>query len=241
VERAQGPKVEIILVKYNQPAMEADTIRHVLRTAGYENYSLRAHQARKGEALSKTWNRLIDQSDAQLICLLNTDTIPTEGWLKRMVRLWESSPASVVVPSSNRVHMSQVEVPFEDWETDVDRIQEFADELEDEVGDHANSLPTCSAMCVLFSKVVWEMLGGFDEEFEFYGEDTHFFYRVTAELNRQILWARGIYVHHLGSQSFIKAANDGELDYYGLRKKAGALWMRKKAEVDDRVSRRKHS
>ncbi len=238
--RAQGePKVEIILVKYNQPAMEADVIRQVLATAEYTNYSLRAYQAPKGQALSKTWNQLIGQSDAELIVLLNTDTIPTQGWLRRLVEEHERTGAYAIVPSSNRVHLSQIEVPFEDWHNDLDHIQTFADELADEQGDNISSLPTASAMCVLFTKAVWELLGGFDEDFTFYGEDTHFFYRVTHEMGGSIVWVKGVYVHHLGSQSFIKAANEGELDYHKLRQKAGALWQKKKAEVDERVARRK--
>ena len=233
-----NPKVEIILVKYNQPELEAATIHHVLETAEYPNYSLRAHQAERGQPLSKTWNKLIGQSDAELICLLNTDTIPTPGWLRRLVEEMERTGAYAAVPSSNRVHLSQIEVPFEDYESNVPHIQQFALELADEQGEAIASLGTASAMCVLFTKDVWETLGGFDEDFEFYGEDTHFFYRVTQELKGAIVWVKGVYVHHLGSQSFIKAANAGELDYHKTRQKAGALWMKKKAEVDERVARK---
>ena len=230
--RAQGsdPKVEVVLVRYNQPEMEEETIRHVLSTADYGNYSLRAHQNERGIGLPEIWNRLIGQSDAKYLVLLDTDTVPTPGWLRRMVSIAEASGAPVVVPSSNLVHMSQIEVPFEDYETNLGNIYRFAAELEDEHGDETRVLPTCSSTCALIRRSTWQDVGGFDTDFFLWGGDTEFFYRVSRK--HGVLWARGVYVHHYQHRSTVLAHNDGEIDYNQQRQQAGAMWMRKKGKID---------
>lgn len=231
------PKVAIILVKYNQPELEAATIRHVLDTVDYPNWTLVAHQNERGVGLAKTWNRLIASQDAEIIVLLNTDTVPTHGWFEHMLAaIQQGYPAAV--PSSNRVHMSQIATDHA-WAPDVtpklETIAKFARALHDAPGGASyTELSTASAMCAMFPKAVWESVGGFDEEFQFYGEDTEFFYRVARRVD-PIAWVRGAYVHHYGSQSFAKAADNGELDYSKLRAEANELWLRKKAAIDNEV------
>ncbi len=232
------PKVAIILVKYNQPELEAATIRHVLDTVTYPNYTLVAHQNERGVGLAAVWNRLIAAQDAQIILLLNTDTVPTHGAIDTMIHTLIDNVTPAVVPSSNRVHLSQVSTdhmwaPSEDPKPDT--IAKFAATLREKYRPEiAVELPTASAMCVAFPKRIWDDLGGFDEDFQFYGEDTEFFYRA-AKMFGPVLWVQGAYVHHYGQQSFAKAAADGEVDYPAMRAEAQALWEKKKAEIDGTV------
>jgi O-antigen biosynthesis protein len=237
------PKVELILVKYNCPEMEDSTVSHAVATAGHPNYSLRAHQNERGVPLSRVWNRLIRESDAEFVCLLNTDTIPTDGWMNKLAETLEMNPAvAAVVPSSNRVHVSQVEAPFEDWETSVYKIEYFAKHLREQYeSDPFLQITTGSAMCLMLRKSAFEAAGGFDEEYLFYGEDTDLLYRLSAEHGMMVVWRRDVYIHHHGSQSFIKAANDKELDYRKLRSDAANLWANKKSEIDARIARAKHA
>ena len=89
------------------------------------------------------------------------------------------------------------------------------------------SLPTLSAVCVVFPKALWEQIGGFDEDFFLYGEDTEFFYRMAEKTERQLIWYHGVYVHHYKGQSVTKAIADGELDYLAIRAKADKLCAEK--------------
>lgn len=216
------PKVEIIVVKYNQPDFEATTMIRVAASTFYTNYSLRAHQNEKGVALSKCWNRLIEQSDAEYICLLNSDTVVTTNWLIDMMNVFQSvENVGGVVPSSNLVFLSQIDVPFDRGCSDFDQINAFA--TENAADGRCIELPTLSAMCVLFKKSDWEEIGGFDEEFFLYGEDTEFFYRLAEKTGKQLLWYHGVYVHHYKAQSVQKAMEEGELDYDKVRAEADRL------------------
>lgn len=220
------PKVGIIVVKYNQPNFEATTIERVALCTQYPNYSLTAYQNERGVALSKCWNKLIEQSDADFICLLNSDTAVTPGWLSNLMHVFDEVPnVGAVVPSSNLVFMSQIEVPFPRETTDFSVIEEFARKNSED--GRCIQLPTLSAMCVVFPKALWKQIGGFDEDFFLYGEDSEFFYRMAEQTGRMLIWYRGSYIHHYKAQSVTKAVADGELDYEAIRAKADELCKEK--------------
>lgn len=218
-----APRVDIILVKYNAPGFESKAIKAVLDATEYPNYSLIAHQNERGTHLSTCWNRLIAASRAKYICLLNTDAVVTPGWLDNLVVVLEQEPDVVAaVPSSNMVHLSQIETPLRRDEMDEEVINAFAASFTDM---ELCELPSASAMCVVFPRALWEKVGGFDEEYSLYGEDTDFFCRLST--HGRILWHTGVYVHHYGSQSVQRAIEAGELDYEKVRLESAAIFNRK--------------
>lgn len=223
----QAPKVEIIVVKYNQPHYEATTLERVASNTEYPNYSLTAYQNVRGVALSKCWNDLIRRSDAEYICLLNSDTVVTPGWLTNLMAVFAALPdTAAVVPSSNQVFLSQVETTIPHDTIDFDLINQFAAVL-NRRETALVGLPTLSGMCVVFPKALWEEVGGFDEEFFLYGEDSEFFYRMKEKTGKLLVWYKGVYVHHYKARSTEKAVQDGELDYQAIRAKATELCQRK--------------
>jgi cellulose synthase/poly-beta-1,6-N-acetylglucosamine synthase-like glycosyltransferase len=220
------PSVEIIVVKYNQPNFEATTLERVASCTHYENYSLRAYQNVKGRSLSSLWNQLIEESDADYICLLNSDTVVTPGWLTNLMQVFESvEDVAAVVPSSNRVFLSQIAIPFPHETTDFDKINRFAETQQQDGA--CEKLPTLSGMCVVFPKILWEKVGKFDEDFFLYGEDTEFFYRMGEQTGKHLLWYHAVYVHHYKAQSTIKAIEDGDFDYQEIRERADKLCAEK--------------
>lgn len=232
-------KIDIIVVGYNQSEFEANTLRAVIAHTSYGTYKLTYAQNDKGRSLAACWNELIDQSACELVCLLNPDTVPAMGWLGMMRHVYECDTEHIgaVVPSSNLVHISQIETPFDRFERDWGKINAFAETMWKGksflTGIDATRLPfaltckTLSAMCVLFPKSTWRDAGGFDEDFPLYGEDTEFFWRVREKLGKRLLWCRYAYVHHYKAQSVAKAVTDGELDYSAVRQRAVELCTQK--------------
>lgn len=223
----QAPKVEIIVVKYNQPHFEATTLERVASNTDYPNYSLTAYQNERGQGLAKTWNKLIAASDAEYICLLNSDTAVTPGWLTALMNIFTALPnVGAVVPSSNQVFLSQIPVPFAHETADFEMIDKYAMDIVNRE-TACLSLPTLSAMCVIFPRKLWEEIGGFDQEFKLYGEDTEFFYRLHEKTGKLLVWYKGVYVHHYKARSMAKAVQDGELDINAVRARATELCQRK--------------
>ena len=205
------PKVEIIIVKYGLPDFEAITMHAVAaHTQDVPGYNLTMYENAPGRSLAACWNQLIDRSEADYICLLNNDTAPARGWLSKLIKILQAYPeAGAVVPSSNKVYLSQVDTPLERYTTNFTEINNFGAQLATSKQDHIRELPTLSATCVVFPKAVWTDLKGFHEEFMLYGEDSDFFWRVKNILSKKLLWVQDAYVHHYKGQSVNKAVMGG--------------------------------
>jgi len=218
-------RTDIIVVGYNTPEFEANTLSAIIAHTSYGTYQITYAQNARDNSLASFWNELIATSTCEQICLLNPDTVPAMNWLGEMHAVLRRDPnIGAVVPSSNLVHVSQVLVPFPRMEQDWSKINTFARTL---VLEGSLDCLTLSAMCVLFRKSTWHEAGGFDTDFPLYGEDSEFFWRVRTKLNKRLVWCRSTYCHHYGQQCTTKAAADGEFDYVEMRKRAMELFIRK--------------
>jgi peptidoglycan/xylan/chitin deacetylase (PgdA/CDA1 family) len=72
--------LEIIVVKYNLPEYESETIEQVMKVAQAPYHLTVVDNYQRDENLSTVWNRAIKNSTAEYICLLNNDTVVSEGW-----------------------------------------------------------------------------------------------------------------------------------------------------------------
>lgn len=140
----------------------------------YENYQ-------RDRNLSTVWNDLIRRSDAEYICILNNDTVPQGDWLEKLLSTFqEEKRLGAVGPISNCAGGLQ--------------------------GGHQR--PTngkieasiLSGFCAVFPKKVWEEVGGFDEDFHLYGEDSLFFKQVIKKGYRLII-RLDTFVYHHGHKS----------------------------------------
>jgi len=221
--KSATPDVDVIMVKYNQPGFEDNTLEAVRVNTTYPSYRVVAHQNSKDVSLSKCWNDLIRKSDAEYICLLNSDTAPAKDWLTKLMVSIRREDVGAVVPSSNKVHISQIETSLDSQEMNLDVINEFAGGLQHK----EESIMLASAMCIVFPKAIWEALGGFDEDFDFYGGDTWFSWGIGNLLDKDIVWVKDAYVHHYGSQSALKAAKEEGFDCGTLREEATQMYKDK--------------
>lgn len=212
--------VEVILVKYNQPEFEDITIKSILRSTTIP-YHLTAYQNAKGVSLSSRWNVLIERSDAEYICLLNTDTQVTRGWLRRLLGTFEEYPnAGCVQPSSNAGQQGTIQTPLRRMEMDWDVINNFGEKLRASAVVKVTDVTCCTGFCMMFPRKAWEEAGRFNEEFFLYGEDNEFSRRVKRKLGLRLLCRRDTYVHHYKEQSVKQAVADGDFNLNQVRQHA---------------------
>ena len=179
--------MEIILIRFNLPEKEKECIdsvkkytnlkRHKLTV--YDNYPLQ-------ENLAVVWNRLIEESTEDIICLLNNDTVVEEGWTKMIEVLDEKVGA--VGPVTNNCGGRQKNMP-------KGQVEEIND---------------LSGFCYLFRKEVWEEVGKFPEDMPFYGQET-VFNRKLEDRGYKLMVDRRVYIHHYKAQSYKKALEKKEL------------------------------
>lgn len=191
--------VEIIVVttgkKYD---FEENCLKSVKEFTDYP-YALTEFKNTKNEGLSKIWNRLIKESKAEFICLLNSDTIVEQNWLRNMVKYFKSD-IGAIGPVTNNAGVQQKER-----------------------GIGIEEVDTLSGFCLLFPKKIWEEIGGFDEQFYLYFEDTDFC-RKIKEKGYKFLMVNDVFIKHIG-QASVKAKKN--FDWRKEYKKSERIYKEK--------------
>ncbi len=199
------PSVEIILVKYGQKEYEDETIEQVLKCTKDYNLTIYDNWFRDAN-LSTVWNELIKRSDAEFICLLNTDTVVSEGWLDELLKVLRNPKVGAVGPVSNRAGGHQG-----GWEKSPKNSTEECTML--------------SGFCLVFPKKVWEEVGGFDERFKLYGEDSDFCFRIR-KAGYKLMTHYGVWIFHWGAKSSESAKRRGK-DIAKIQRESSELFQRK--------------
>ncbi len=149
----------------------------------------------------KAVNQGITASDGSYVCVLNNDTIVTDGWLEEMITIAGlEKEIGIVNPSSN--NLGQRPAPGES-------ITLYAERLKKESGKFVE-LGAAIGFCMLIKREILARIGGLDE---IYGmgnfEDTDFSRRAVKEGYKCVM-ACGAYVYHRENSSFnmVKTFNE---------------------------------
>lgn len=136
--------------------------------------------------------------------LLNNDTIVTDGWLKRLVRIAESSKRiGLVGPYTNMILGDQrIMVNYSPIEKG-EKIHQFAKKLSKR-NNGKYKVADVSGFCLLIKEEVIEKIGLLDERFgTAYLEDVDFNYR-TKNVGFKSVIAEDCFVHHFGSRTSMR-------------------------------------
>lgn len=208
--------VDIIIVGYRVPDIELECIETVIHNTKYSYVLTYIDNYHTGYTLTQAWNKLIKASMCDYICLLNSDTAVSEGWLSKMMdTLLSDKQIGFVGPSTNNCHSPQKEVDTE-CKADVLASQEDVMEvMKDPI----------SGFCVLFRRAIWEQLGGFNEKYKLYGQESDFIDRAQ-QAGYKAVWRKDAFVFHHGEVSVKKHGYDVETErnrakkiYWGDRRK----------------------
>ena len=145
----------------------------------------------------KTANRGLLHSDAPWVCLLNSDTLLTEGALERMVARCEKDPSiGLCCPLANGAVNLSVKLPAgEDVFSFARRVARTSPAVYPDAA-------TVVGYCLLVRREVIRTLGVFDEVFgRGYCEETDLHYRARAAGWRCVV-ADDTWIHHRSGASF---------------------------------------
>ncbi len=153
------------------------------------------HLIRNDENLGfvKAVNQGLSASTAAYVCVMNNDTLATDGWLAEMVRVMESDAGlGLVNPSSN----TSGQFPAKG-----ESIDDYAAGLKPLRGE-TQELYTCRGFCMLIKREVLDWLGGFDETYSIgYFEETDYCRRARAK-GYGMVRAKASYVYHREGVTF---------------------------------------
>lgn len=217
---------DIVVVRYNVPDMEYACIRSVkehtscsYRLTVVDNYETK-------ENLGALWNRMIDRSPCDYICLLNSDCLVTNNWLEKMMDVIVKKGSDIVAvgPSTNQCATEQKIAEGLLLKDAEKYAAELPEKIIDGVSDEKVIPTSISGFCYLLRKDLWEKIGKFSEEFAMFGQETEFNVRAQ-QLGYSTVWVRDSFVYHHGSASVKKAAKEegfnAKLDRKNAKKKIG--------------------
>lgn len=176
-------------------ASEPDTQHYLEGFKKAEGASVQLIRNYKNLGFIKAVNQAMASSRAPYLCLLNNDTIVTEGWLAEMVAVAETEKEiGVVNPSSNNLGQRPA---------GGQTIEAFAFGLKAMKGQFVE-LGSAIGFCMLIKREVIDRIGFFDEVYGMGNfEDTDFCRRAVKEGYRCVR-ACASYVYHKENSSFIK-------------------------------------
>lgn len=220
------PPVEVIIVRFNLPEMEAQCIESVMRSTrwAYRLHVVDNYEAK--EPLGILWNRLIDASPFDHILLLNSDCVVTDGWLTRLMETMGTDPQIAVVgPSTNACGTVQrIAAGLAPAEADA-----YALKVQDEYrGQHMEA--EVSGFCYLLRKDAWGQVGRFSPKFGFYGQETELNIRLRYA-GFKTVWRKDSFVYHHWGASVKAAAEQGELNVAQERLLGGAILQQIRSKV----------
>lgn len=160
---------------------------------------------------TKAANQGLRATTADLVVLINSDTIVTPGWLDRLIECATSAPAiGIVGPLSNAAAYQSVPKRFDpDGEFAVNPLPPgwTPDQVAAAVAAVASGpcprVPFVNGFCFAVKRSVIDAIGYFDEE-NFpsgYGEEDDYCLRATAA-GFQLAIAHRAYVYHAKSRSY---------------------------------------
>ena len=192
--------VDIIIVKYQAPRFERACISSVLTETRTVPYNLIVHDNYpKNENIGVLWNKLIGKSESEYIVILNTDTLVEEGWLGKLLKVFDDhKDAGAVGPVTNNGGGNGQELE----KTDDYQVFDYGKK---------HSLGTLCGFCLVFPKKVWEEVGGFPEDFGFYGQECAFLAKVVKKGYKQYV-RTDVFVWHKGGASADLAEKRGEMN-----------------------------
>ncbi len=147
----------------------------------------------KNEGFIKAVNKGISLSKTAYLCILNNDTLVTDGWLSEMVNVLDKNPLiGIVNPSSNALGQK---LPY------GTTPGEFAESSKTQSGLFVE-LGSAFGFCMLVGKKLFDTIGLFDEVYGMGNfEDTDFSLRAK-EKGYKTVRAFASYVYHKESRSF---------------------------------------
>jgi len=161
-------------------------------------------------------------SNADLVVLLNSDTVVPYGWIERIARTaFSSEHIGIVGPLSNAAGYQSV--PSIKWSSNNTPINKIPDRLSIEnintflskiSGEHATPIvPMIHGFCIAIKRQVIEKIGYFDELMfkKFYGEENDYCLRCNMA-GMLCAVATDTYIHHHKSQSINEVMRINNMD-----------------------------
>jgi GT2 family glycosyltransferase len=146
-------------------------------------------------------NTAVDAACGRLIVLLNNDTQPEPTWLAELAKAVCANPQAAIFASKILLFAQRTKLHTAGDLMGVDGIPRNRGVWEEDRGqyDQATQVFSGCGGAALFRKEVWQMLGGFDDDFWMYVEDADFAFRTQLSGWQTVFVPTARVYHHLSA------------------------------------------
>ncbi|CAN5704087.1 hypothetical protein BH10CHL1_BH10CHL1_21620 [soil metagenome] len=156
---------------------------------------------RRNLGFVKTCNAAVAAARAPVVVLLNNDTEPEPTWLAELVQAICANPQAAIVASKMLLFEQRDQLHTAGDLLGADGIPRNRGVWENDRGqyDQAGEIFSGSGGGSAYRKDVWQMLGGFDEDFWMYLEDVDYGFRAQLSGWQTVFAPQARVYHHLSA------------------------------------------
>lgn len=187
-----GELLNIVITGFNTPKLDVSCVRSIINGSSYKPYMITYFDnSYRNYNLSNLWNRRIEQSPSDYICILNNDTeVIQSDCMSRLMETIRKRNVGAVGPSTNNAgnfqKLGNSKVPLSREE--VDTRKEFGYDWQ------------LSAFCILIKRDAWYKAGKFSPRFGHYGQDSDLMLRMQVA-GYKTIWRKDAFIYHIGKSS----------------------------------------
>jgi len=203
----------------------------------HDNFSYVHSDENKGFAGG--YNMGVEKARGEYICVLNNDTLVTEGWLSKMIGHLKNNPnMAMMAPVSNNIHGEHQMITSPHEGAEFGAYIAKVNEMIDNGGERCLSSSWLTGCCLVFHRSLLDELAAipspkrngilFCEDFRIgMGEDTDLDFYVQHRLKRQLGVARDTFIWHHGQKSL----EDVAVDWRELQQENDAVLRKRWPEI----------
>ena len=218
---------EIIVVDNASPDESAAWLREAEAS---RLLPLRVVENRDNRGFAAANNQAAAIARGDVLVFLNNDTVPTDGWLDRLVASLDEHPAvGLVGPATNSCgNEAQVGTRY----ADLDGMFRFAEDFVRVHHRERAELPMLTLFCAAMPRALFDAIGGLDERYRVGLFEDDDLAMAVRRRGKRVVLARDVYVHHFGGASFSRLPPKQYLRIWWenrrrFERKWGVRWQRR--------------
>ena len=223
------PKVNVIVLTYNNLRLNRFCIDSILNNTAYPNYELIVldNQSTDGtveylkeldvkqdprvkvilnpenSGFAGGNNKAIEQSDGKYVVLLNNDTVVTRGWLTSLVKHMEADPKCGMIGAVTNSIGNEQMIPVQ-----YHNLQEMAafaySYTRKHMGEVYTDVDRIPLFCTIIRKEMMDRIGMLDDGYKVGMFEDDDFTMLVQNADYHILAAEDCFIHHVNNASFKK-------------------------------------